>query len=114
MVYPLERMRGFSVEIPKYAETPEEETPVSAVRASRVSLGGLLTTGKTARAEIVALLGEPDMTRSLDEDAALDALLEPGESLYYALGGHVLQLHLDGEGVLACVILRAAMPEGLY
>ena len=114
MVYPLERMRGFSLEIPKYAETPEEETPVSAVRASRVSLGGLLTTGKTARAEIVALLGEPDMTRSLDEDAALDALLEPGESLYYALGGHVLQLHLDGEGVLACVILRAAMPEGLY
>ena len=107
-------MRGFSVEIPKYAETPEEETPVSAVRATRVSLCALLTTGKTARAEIVALLGEPDRAQMLDEDAAQDALLEPGESLYYAVGGRALQLHLDEDGVLACVILRAAMPEGLY
>ena len=114
MVYPLERMRGFAVEIPKYAETPEEETSVSAVRASRVSLAGLLTTGKTARGEILTLLGEPGQTRQLDEDAAQDAMLEPGESLYYALGGRVLELHLDGDGVLSCVILRAAMPEGLY
>ncbi|MGN0997364.1 MAG: hypothetical protein ACI4PG_10695 [Candidatus Ventricola sp.] len=114
LVYPLERMRGFAVEIPKYAETPEEETPVSAVRAARVSLGGQLTTGKTTRGEITALLGEPEMTRSLDEDAAQDALLEPGESLYYAVSGRALQLHLDEEGVLACVILREAMPEGLY
>ena len=114
LVYPLERMRGFAVEIPKYAETEEDETPISAVRASRVSMAGLLTTGKTARGEILTLLGEPGQTRQLDEDAAQDAMLEPGESLYYALGGRVLELHLDGDGVLSCVILRAAMPEGLY
>lgn len=113
LVYPLERERGYAVEIPKFAETPEEETPVSAIRASRVSLHGL-TTGKTARAEILTLLGEPERTIAYDEDAALDAMLEPGESLFYGMQDHVLQLHIGGDGVLSCVILRSAMPEGLY
>lgn len=114
LVYPLERMRGFAVEIPKYAETEEDETPISAIRASRVSMAGLLTTGKTTDTEVLALLGEPAREQAYDEDAAFDAMLAPGRSLYYGIAGRVLQTHFDESGVLACVILRSAMPEGLY
>ena len=114
LVYPLERVRGFAVEIPKYAETEEEQTPISAIRASRVSMAGLLTAGKTTEAELIALLGEPDQEIVLDEDDALDAMLEPGTSLLYALSGRVLQVHMGEDGVLSCLILRDAMPERLY
>lgn len=114
LVYPLERMRGFAVEIPKYAETEEDETPISAIRASRVSMAGLLTTGKTTDTEVLALLGEPAREQAYDEDAAFDAMLPPGRSLLYEISGRVLQMHFDEDGVLACVILRSAMPEGLY
>lgn len=114
LVYPLERMRGFAVEIPKYAETEEEQTPISAIRASRISLAGLLTTGRTTDTEVLALLGEPAREQIYDEDAALDALLVPGRSLYFEVAGRVLETHFDEDGVLACVILRSAMPEGLY
>lgn len=114
LVYPLERMRGFAVEIPKYAETEEEQTPISAIRASRVSMAGLLTTGKTTDTEVLALLGEPAREQAYDEDAAFDAMLPPGRSLLYEISGRVLQMHFDEDGVLACVILRSAMPEGLY
>ena len=113
-VYPLERERGFAVEIPKYTETVEDDTPISAIRASRISFANLLTTGKTTEMEVVALLGEPVMEKNFDEDAAFDAMLEPGRSLYYEISGRVLQLHVNEEGVLACVILRVAMPESLY
>ncbi|MGN0775880.1 MAG: hypothetical protein ACI4MM_04290 [Candidatus Ventricola sp.] len=114
LVYPLERVRGYAVEIPKYAETEEEQTPVSAIRASRVSMAGLLTTGTTTDAEIIALLGEPAREMVFDEDAAFDAMLEPGTSLLYELSGRVLQAHVGEDGVLACLILRSAMPESLY
>ena len=114
LVYPLERVRGFTVEIPKYAETEEEQTPISAIRASRVSMAGLLTTGRTTDAELIALLGEPDREIVFDEDDALDAMLEPGTSLLYAVSGHVLQAHVGEDGVLSCLILRDAMPERLY
>ena len=114
LVYPLERVRGYAVEIPKYAETEEEQTPVSAIRASRVSMAGLLTTGKTTDAEIIALLGEPARELVFDEDAALDAMLEPGTSLLYEISGRVLQAHVGEDGVLSCLILRSAMPESLY
>lgn len=114
LVYPLERMRGFAVEIPKYAETEEDETPISAIRASRVSMAGLLTTGKTTDTEVLALLGEPAREQAYDEDAAFDAMLPPGRSLLYEISGRVLQMHFDEDGVLDCVILRSAMPEGLY
>jgi len=113
LVFPLERERGYAVEIPKYAETPQEETPVSAIRSSSVSFAGLLTTGKTTKEAIIALLGEPVQEVLLDEDAAWDALLEPGTSLYYELSGCALQLHTDEDGVLSCVILRDAMPQSL-
>lgn len=114
LVYPLERVRGLAVEIPKYAETAEEDTPVSAIRASRISFGGLLTTGKTTETEIIQLMGNPETETLYDEDAAFDAMLCPGRSFYYAVEGKVLQLHMDENGVLSCVILRSAMPESLY
>lgn len=114
LVYPLERVRGFSLEIPKYAQTQEEMTPISAIRASRISLCGLLTTGKTTDLEILSLLGEPAKEIVYDEDDAFDAMLEPGISLLYEISGRVLQLHVDEAGVLSCVILRGAMPESLY
>ena len=113
LVFPLERVRGFAVEIPKYAETDEEETPVSAIRASRIAASGLMT-GKTTAETLYAIFGEPDMTLVLDEEAALDALLEPGESLFFTDMESVLQAHFDEDGLLSCLILRAAMPESLY
>ena len=114
LVYPFERVRGLAVEIPKYAETAEEDTPVSAIRASRISFGGLLTTGKTTDVEVLALMGEPEKEIAYDEEAAFDAMLCPGRSLFYGVEGRALQLHLDENGVLNTVILRRAMPESLY
>lgn len=114
LLFPLERERGFAVEIPKYAETQEDETPICAIRASRISMAGLLTTGKTTELEALALMGEPLKETVVDEETAFDAMLEPGSSLYYEVEGRVLQLHFDEGGVLSTVILRTAMPESLY
>ena len=112
LVYPVERKRGFAVEIPKYAETDEEETPISAVRASRIAVCGLMT-GKTTAEELYAIFGEPQMTIVYDEDEAADALLEPGESLFFEEMETVLQAHFDENGLLSCLILRTALPESL-
>ncbi|MBR5225230.1 MAG: hypothetical protein IKV90_06165 [Clostridia bacterium] len=108
-----EALRGFALEIPKYAETPEEETPISAVRASRSELFGLVS-GETLREEAVSLLGEPDQVQAYDGDRAADMMLVSGESLLYGMENHVLQLHFDTEGVLNTIILRSAMPDPLY
>ena len=104
------RLRGVSVEIPKYAETAPADTPISALRHSRVSFHGL-TAGKSTKEDILALLGEPDAALVYSEDAAYDALLVPGESLVYACAGGVLEAHMDEDGVLSCLILRLDMPE---
>ncbi|MBR4040553.1 MAG: hypothetical protein IKJ11_10735 [Clostridia bacterium] len=114
LVFPLERERGFAVEIPKYAETDEDDTPISAIRAARISMGGLLTTGKTTQAEAIALFSEPARETTYSEAAAFDAMLVPGKSLFYEVSGRVLQLHFDGDDLLSCVILHDAMPGGLY
>lgn len=106
-------LRGWAVEIPKYAETDEAETPVSAIRTTRADVCGL-TVGKTTKAELTALLGEPLETRAYDEDAAADRMLEAGESLFFALSGRILQAHVDENSVLQCLILRDAIPEALY
>lgn len=105
-------MRGYSVEIPKYAETEWADTPISAVRHSRVSWHGL-TTGKTTREEIVSLLGEPERTAVYDEDDAMDMMLEPGESLIYTMQEFVLEANLGENGVLSCLILHGELPERL-
>ena len=106
-------LRGWAVEIPKYAETEEDETPISAIRTTRADVCGL-TVGVTTKEDIVSMLGEPKETRAYDEDAARDRMLPAGESLFFELGGKFLQTHVDEYGVLAGVILRGAMPEELY
>ena len=106
-------LRGWAVEIPKYAETEEDETPISAIRTTRAELCGL-TIGKTTRDEVIVMLGEAKETRVYDEDAARDRMLPAGESLFYELSGKILQAHIGENGTLAGVILRGAMPEELY
>ena len=106
-------LRGWAVEIPKYAETDEAETPISAIRTTRADVCGL-TVGKTTKAELTALLGEPLETRAYDADEAADRMLEAGESLFFALSGRILQAHVDENNVLQCLILRDAIPEALY
>ena len=107
------QLRGFAVEIPKYAETAEVDTPVSAIRCARISMYGL-ETGASLREDVLALLGEPSAFRNYDSGDAADAMLEPGESLFYKVGDVVLEAHLDALGVLSCLILHDTMPEGLY
>ena len=106
-------LRGYALEIPRYADTSDADTPISAVRASRISWHGL-TTGETVREDVIALLGEPERTLDYSAQDADYAMLEPGESLLYGLGGNVLEAHLDEDGVLSCLILRASFPERLY
>ena len=115
MVYLFEDsgLRGYALEIPRYADTAEEDTPISAVRASRISWHGL-TTGASTRGEIVSLLGEPQQALDYSAQDADYAMLEPGESLLYAFGDNVLEAHLDEGGVLSCLILRSAFPQRLY
>lgn len=115
ILYPLSQpeLRGMAVEIAKYAETDEADTPICAVRHSCISWHGL-TTGMSTREEILSLLGEPDETHVYGEDEAFDVMLDPGESLLYRCDRAVLQAHLDEDGVLSCLILRDAMPESLY
>ena len=98
-------LRGFTLETPLYADTAEEETPVSGVRATRMSWHGL-TPGATTREEIVSLLGEPDRVAAYDEDDARDAMIVPGESLIYARDGKALYAHVDETGTLAMLALR--------
>lgn len=103
-------LRGFAVEIPKYADTEEMQTPITAIRASRIDLYSVVT-GETTRGEVVALLGEPDKTLIYDEDDAFDMMLTAGESLCYQGSRFVLEVHLDEAGVVSCLILRETMPE---
>ena len=98
-------LRGFMLETPLYADTPELETPVSGVRATRISWYGL-TTGATTRDEIIALLGEPDRVAVYDASAARDAMIVPGESLIYARDSATLYAHVDETGTLAMLAIR--------
>ena len=106
-------LRGWAVEIPKYAETDEADTPISAIRTTRADICGL-TIGKMTKDELIERLGEPKETRSYDADSAADRMLEAGESLFFELSGRILQAHVNENGVLSCLILRDAMPEDLY
>ena len=106
-------LRGWAVEIPKYAETDEADTPISAIRTTRADICGL-TIGKTMKGELIERLGEPKEMRSYDADSAADRMLEAGESLFFELSSRILQAHVNENGVLSCLILRDAMPEDLY
>ena len=68
-------------------------------------------TGKTKMEELYAIFGKPVCTIVYDEDAAMDVMLEPGESLFFEERGGVLQAHFDENGVLSCLILRTQMPQ---
>ena len=107
------RLRGAGVEIAKYADTEEEDTPLCTVRTKRLR-AGQLTTGWTGRDDIVALLGDPSFTYVYDEQTAEDMFTVPGESLLYTCGDNVLELHLDGESILAEFILRSERPAWMF
>lgn len=112
-VYTIERpdLRGYAVEIGRYADTDDEKTPICAVRHSRISWNGL-TTGRTTRQEIIDKLGEPNEIRTYTEEQAADELFVPGDSLLYQLQEYTLELHLDEAGILSCV--RLGDVENLY
>ncbi len=103
-------LRGFSVEIPKYAFTKDMDTPVSAIRSSRISFHGLKT-GWSGKEEIVTLLGEPESQIVYDEQMAEDMMTVPGISLIYRIGKTILEVHLDEEQLLDALILRSELPE---
>ena len=50
-------------------------------------------------------LGEPEHTIEMDAETAEAYRTVPGSRDYYVFGGHRLQLHADGNGVLTSVIL---------
>ncbi|MBQ7487135.1 MAG: hypothetical protein IJT77_06555 [Clostridia bacterium] len=104
------QLRGFAVEIPKYAFTDAEDTPISAIRSSRIDFHGLRT-GWTGREDVTALLGEPERIIAYDQQTAEDMMMTPGESLLYQMGGNWLEVHMDEESLLSMVILRSELPE---
>ena len=96
-----------------YTLLTDPDYTISAIRTTRADVCGL-TVGKTTKAELTTLLGEPLETRVYDADEAADRMLEAGESLFFALSGRILQAHVDENNVLQCLILRDAIPEALY
>jgi len=84
-----------------------EDWEHSVVDGIRVDLGGFfgLTVGETDRDVWLRALGEPDYTIEFDEERAEAYRTVPGSRDYYTFGGHRLQLHSDGEGVLVSIIL---------
>ncbi|MBQ8094918.1 MAG: hypothetical protein IJ242_15295, partial [Clostridia bacterium] len=104
------QLRGYGVEIPKYAFTEDDETPLSAIRASRIDFYGLRT-GWTGKDDITALLGEPAAIVAYDAQKAEDMSMAEGESLVYRFGDFILEVHLDEEALLSMLILRTEMPE---
>ena len=91
--------------------------------AAALGLLCLLGSGEIDGAELllvahdVVLKGEEQTLGVLGSHhyaAAHFRTVEPGESLFYEAGEVVLEAHFDAQGVLSCLILRDAMPEGLY
>ncbi len=77
---------------------------VQGIRMDRGCVWGLCI-GETAAAEWHELMGEPDYTADLDEEAAEYARTVPGTCDYYLFGEYRLQLHADADGVLAGITL---------
>ena len=95
-------------------KTVLENVSFSLDKGELLCILGANGVGKTTKAELTALLGEPLETRVYDADEAADRMLEAGESLFFALSGRILQAHVDENNVLQCLILRDAIPEALY
>lgn len=108
MVYPFEdaNLRGLSLETALYAEVPEEQSPVVTIRSTRFDFYGIKT-GVTSLEECEALLGEPIESATYDEDDAFDMLLEPGNSIFYSYGDNTLEIHVDDQDIVSCVLIHA-------
>lgn len=105
------QLRGMSLETWLYAECEEEEAPLTAIRAARIDLFGIRP-GISTLAECEKLLGAPDGRATLDENDAVDLMLEPGDSLFYVSGENTLEIHADQQGVVSCLILYAGKRVG--
>ena len=81
-----------------------DESRVQGIRADRGCFCGLCI-GETRAEEWHQLLGEPDYTAELDEEAAEAARTVPGVCDYYLFGNYRLQLQTDPDGVLAGITL---------
>lgn len=105
------QLRGMSLETWLYAECEEEEAPLTAIRAARIDLFGIRP-GISTLAECEKLLGAPDGRATLDENDAVDLMLEPGDSLFYVSGENTLEIHADQQGGVSCLILYAGKRVG--
>ncbi len=105
------QLRGMSLETWLYAECEEEGAPLTAIRAARIDLFGIRP-GISTLAECEKLLGAPDGRATLDENDAVDLMLEPGDSLFYVSGENTLEIHADQQGVVSCLILYAGKRVG--
>ena len=81
-----------------------DESRVQGIRADRGCFCGLCI-GETAAEEWHQLLGEPDYTAILDEEAAESGRTVPGTCDYYLFGDYRLQLQTDTDGILAGITL---------
>ena len=81
-----------------------DESRVQGIRADRGCFCGLCI-GETAAEEWHQLLGEPDYTAVLDEEAAESARTVPGTCDYYLFGDYRLQMQTDTDGILAGITL---------
>jgi hypothetical protein len=98
-------MQGVRLISPTYPEEEDSLGPVIAVRASLIDLYGLRP-GSSTLEDAVALLGDPDEITTLDDEAASDMLLTPGQSYWYRSGDNRLELHADSTGLIAVAILH--------
>ena len=81
-----------------------DESLVQGIRMDRGCVWGLCI-GETKAEDWHALMGEPDYTVTLDDEAAEYARTVPGTCDYYLFGDYRLQLQADTDGVLAGITL---------
>ena len=81
-----------------------DESVVQGIRMDRGCVWGLCI-GETKAEDWHALMGEPDYTVTLDDEAAEYARTVPGTCDYYLFGDYRLQLQADTDGVLAGITL---------
>ena len=77
---------------------------LSVIMGNRALFWGLCI-GETAASEWHELMGEPDYTADLDEEAAEYARTVPGTCDYYLFGEYRLQLLADTDGRLAGITI---------
>jgi hypothetical protein len=81
-----------------------KDSKVQGIRMDEGCLWGLCP-GRTARAEWLAVLGEPEWTTVVDEEKADANRLVPGNCDNYWYGAYLLQLYSDENGTLASVMV---------